>query len=273
MTTVMTAMMDAPIEEEELVAKNDTSEPSLQKNDAVEADMFSLLSIYDIFTDTNDAITPTSKIIIGDSNEPSLQCIIETVGTSLLAYLEPKNIFLLSTVNKQYHEKTVHQWIFVTCSKHLNDAIKIGDRKNYEISFSRGRSFYQKIDPWECIFSQVTSSVGLLDIFRRAYDQEKFTICEALYLQKDRPPKKEDDERRSETLITVLCNLHDQNSAVAQGLARYIMNRDAIQNGYGNEKYDFVWDWLDYLIKLKVSLSLAFLLAMWCFFILLCTTH
>ena len=180
----------------------------------------------------------------------SLTTVIETVGTSLLSFLEPRELFLLSTSSRCYHQKVVHQFVFATCSKHLSTPIGISDDKNYVLEFDTGRSFYDKIEPWEVILSQVIVSAGLLDIFRRAYDTEKFTTCEALYLEKDRPETK-DEGTRNETLVTVLCNLHDDNANVAHGIARYIMNRDAIRNGRGRERYGFVWDWVDYLIRLK----------------------
>jgi hypothetical protein len=256
MSPIITEKMDGQMKEE----LRSGVKPSLElKNfDAVGADDFSSLSLND---DVETLVLAPAQMISQDNvKETSLGSIIETVDTSLLAYLDPKSLFLLSTVSKQYYEKTVHQYIFATCSKQLNAAVMIGDSKNYEISFYKGRSFYQKIDPWECIFSQVTTSVGLLDIFRRAYGLEKFPICEALYLEKGRLPKKENDERRSETLVTVLCNLYNQHSTVAHGLARYIMNRDVIRDGYGKEYYDYVWDWLDFLIRLKVSHNLCHIL-------------
>lgn len=252
----------APIIAKKMDAQKEEPSSELKNLDTVGADVFSSLSLNDPHADdVKDTLVlaPSQMISQDDVKEPSLTSIIETVDTSLLAYLDPKSLFLLSTASKQYYETTVHQYIFATCSKQLNAAIKIGDRKNYEISFDKGRSFYQKIEHWECILSQVTTSVGLLDIFRRAYDLEKFPICEALYLEKGRPPKQENDERRSATLVTVLCNLYNEHSMVAHGLARYIMNRDVIRDGYGKEYYEYVWDWLDFLIRLKVSYNEPYL--------------
>ena len=180
----------------------------------------------------------------------ALKTVIETVGTSILCFLEPREIFLLSTANKSFHQQTVHQYVFATCSKQLSTPISICDDKNYELEFDIGRSFYKKIEPWEIVLSQVSVGTGLLDMFHRAYKTKKFTKCEALYLEKDRPKTKEKGSR-NESLVTVLCNLHNDNANVVHGIAQYILNREVIRNGRGKERYDFVWDWIDYLICLK----------------------
>jgi hypothetical protein len=96
MAPIIAKKMDAQMKEKE--------EPSLElkNSDTVGADLLSSLSLNDPHADdVKDtlALAPSKMISQDDVKEPSLTSIIETVDTSLLAYLDPKSLFILSTAS------------------------------------------------------------------------------------------------------------------------------------------------------------------------------
>lgn len=183
---------------------------------------------------------------------PSLECImctlqnvIHTVGADLLSFLHPKELFLLSIVDHKHYEALIHQYILPVCSQHLQTTIKLGTGTNYLIELDIGRSFSEKSELWDHIIARVKPQL---------YSNDKSDENASIKQIREMSVSQSNIRSRGgngNPIIIASCNIEQRNREVARGLANYMMDRDACRHGLGKEHYNFVRDWLNYLIHLR----------------------
>jgi hypothetical protein len=189
-----------------------------------------------------------------DDPNHNLQHVIETTGLDILSFLGPKDLVRLASINLHFHQKAVHQFVFAVCTRSLqSSSIKLGVGTNYLAEFKIGRSFKNKTELWDFIFSRITPTDAILDICRTVYGMPNLVMEEALQLLRTEAEEQSNINKRGErnSLITASCNTQERNPSLALRTAQYFLDRDACKKGKGKEKYHIVLDWLKYLMRLR----------------------
>lgn len=178
-----------------------------------------------------------------------LICIIETVGANVLSFLDPKQLFLVSTVNRRFYHQFIHQNIILAvCAQHLQSTIKLGSGSNYLVEFTVGCSFNNITQLWDHLFAKVRPDVRKLYHDKSTAGEELQSMSEITEIQSRRVKL---TGSNGEIILTASCNIQEQNRETAKGLVRYIMERNAIRKEKIKEHYELVQDWVSYLIHLR----------------------
>lgn len=179
--------------------------------------------------------------------------VIETVGVNLLSFLDPKQLFILSSVSHYYHEELIHRYILGVCVHQLQKTIKLGVGSNYLVEFTEGQSFSSTTQLWDHIFVKITPTL----MQEYCIDGDEQTSIISLRATAEREPNIKLTCTDGHAILTASCNIQQRHRDVAQGLVRYIIDRDACKNDKRNEYYSFVNDWLHYLICVR-EISIQF---------------
>jgi hypothetical protein len=172
--------------------------------------------------------------------------VVSQVGADVLSFLHPKELFLLSIIDRNHHEVLIHQYILSACSQHLQSTIKLGTGSNYLIEFGIGRSFSEKSELWDHIINRVKPQLSCND-----KSDTNVTIKQIREMSVSESNNIRLRGGNGDPIIIASCNIGHRNREVARGLAMYMMDRDACKRRSGQEHYNFVQDWLNYLIHLR----------------------
>eukprot|EP01082_Thalassiosira_pseudonana_P009981 g8842.t1 g8842 contig34:247820-248422(-) len=152
--------------------------------------------------------------------DTSFNDVIDTIGIEIYCFLHPKDLFSFSLCSHNRHNR-VSASIVKICTRHL--PIRLGIDTNYPVVLAEGHSFSSK-------------------------KQVKELMLEKIHLAKLQVPHDTNSSFDLETSVEY--HHHDEiDNESALHWVNYILDRDACRNGKGKGSFNFVREWLRYVIS------------------------